>query len=544
MHPDALAKDRDALQQVLRRLGDLTPGRVRGAHAEGYSAESMLAKLERERRAAKVRIAGEERWIAAEDAGLYRDALGVPPPARAPGLLPRRRSTTRCSPSCAATRAPTGRSRRPRSARALRDRPRPGAQGARAIRRAGPRRAASRRHRARVVRRGRAAPRAPGQRRGAFARRPRRWTPPSSPASCPPGRTWMPTGPPGRARPPARGAGPAPGRRAHAGGLGARRAAAPPRRLQPGLARPADDQRRGGVDRRRARSAGPAGWRSTSARTSDSPARRRRTRSSSGPRARSTTRSASGSPARRRSGSTSSPSSSSTRGAPRRALGPRLGGRGDQRRVRAAARPAAHRGPASQRRRRGGSPRAAGRRGQAVQGRWSLTESLFRDAPPAGPRLRAQAELMLERYGIVTRETVLAEGVPGGFSSALRRALEPRDAGHRPPRLLRRGPRRRPVRARRRGRAPARPARAPRASTCCSPPPIPPSPYGAALPWPKRAGGPAPGAHPGRLRPASRRQPDPLRRARRQGHRPPRRARGRGAGRGGRRARRGGARQG
>ena len=37
--------------------------------------------------------------------------------------------------------------------------------------------------------------------------------------------------------------------------------------------------------------------------------------------------------------------------------------------------------------------------------------------PQDGPRLRAQAELMLERYGIVTRETVLAEGVPGGFSS-------------------------------------------------------------------------------------------------------------------------------
>jgi len=55
--------------------------------------------------------------------------------------------------------------------------------------------------------------------------------------------------------------------------------------------------------------------------------------------------------------------------------------------------------------------------GQAVAGRWSLTEELFRDAPPSGPRMRAQAELMLERYGIVTRETVLAEGVPGGFSS-------------------------------------------------------------------------------------------------------------------------------
>ncbi|MBA2524006.1 MAG: hypothetical protein H0V25_11865 [Solirubrobacterales bacterium] len=31
--------------------------------------------------------------------------------------------------------------------------------------------------------------------------------------------------------------------------------------------------------------------------------------------------------------------------------------------------------------------------------------------------MRAQAELMLERHGIVTRETVLAEGFPGGFSA-------------------------------------------------------------------------------------------------------------------------------
>ena len=55
--------------------------------------------------------------------------------------------------------------------------------------------------------------------------------------------------------------------------------------------------------------------------------------------------------------------------------------------------------------------------GAAVQGRWSLTAPLFADAPGPGAKLRAQAELMLERYGIVTRETVLAEGVPGGFST-------------------------------------------------------------------------------------------------------------------------------
>jgi ATP-dependent Lhr-like helicase len=54
---------------------------------------------------------------------------------------------------------------------------------------------------------------------------------------------------------------------------------------------------------------------------------------------------------------------------------------------------------------------------EAIVGRWSLTETLFANAPAQGPRTRAQAELMLERYGIVTRETVLAEGIPGGFSS-------------------------------------------------------------------------------------------------------------------------------
>jgi ATP-dependent Lhr-like helicase len=61
------------------------------------------------------------------------------------------------------------------------------------------------------------------------------------------------------------------------------------------------------------------------------------------------------------------------------------------------------------RRRRPGSPQ--------VQGRWSLTGRLFADAPSHGPRMRALAELLLERYGIVTRETVLAEGISGGFSA-------------------------------------------------------------------------------------------------------------------------------
>ena len=61
------------------------------------------------------------------------------------------------------------------------------------------------------------------------------------------------------------------------------------------------------------------------------------------------------------------------------------------------------------RRRRPGAPQ--------VQGRWSLTEPLFADPPAHGPKMRALSEVLLERFGIVTRETVLAEGVPGGFAA-------------------------------------------------------------------------------------------------------------------------------
>jgi ATP-dependent Lhr-like helicase len=59
------------------------------------------------------------------------------------------------------------------------------------------------------------------------------------------------------------------------------------------------------------------------------------------------------------------------------------------------------------------------RRGAAaqIQGRWSLTGALLRGEIDPGARRRAWAELLLERYGVLTREQVLAEGVPGGFSA-------------------------------------------------------------------------------------------------------------------------------
>jgi ATP-dependent helicase Lhr and Lhr-like helicase len=61
---------------------------------------------------------------------------------------------------------------------------------------------------------------------------------------------------------------------------------------------------------------------------------------------------------------------------------------------------------------RGG--RGAG--GGPLQGRWSLTEPLFAAQVDPARRRRAQAELLLQRYGLLTREQVSAEGVVGGFS--------------------------------------------------------------------------------------------------------------------------------
>jgi ATP-dependent helicase Lhr and Lhr-like helicase len=52
-----------------------------------------------------------------------------------------------------------------------------------------------------------------------------------------------------------------------------------------------------------------------------------------------------------------------------------------------------------------------------VQGRWSLTASLFAQRVDPSARRRALAELLLERYGVLTREQVLAEGIAGGFSA-------------------------------------------------------------------------------------------------------------------------------
>ena len=48
------------------------------------ATSAWLEQLRGERRAIELRVGGEKRWVAAEDAGLYRDALGAVPPCGLP----------------------------------------------------------------------------------------------------------------------------------------------------------------------------------------------------------------------------------------------------------------------------------------------------------------------------------------------------------------------------------------------------------------------------------------------------------------------------
>ena len=81
------ATSKDTLHDILRGVGDLTLEEVRDRVLPGLDADRMLQELVRERRAIKVRRASQERFIDAADAGLYRDALGVAPPGGLPAAF-------------------------------------------------------------------------------------------------------------------------------------------------------------------------------------------------------------------------------------------------------------------------------------------------------------------------------------------------------------------------------------------------------------------------------------------------------------------------
>jgi len=412
-----LAGDRDALQQALRGLGDLTAAEAVERVAEGYSAESMLEKLVAEKRAARVEVRGEQRFIAAEDAGLYRDALGAAPPDGLPDdfLAHRDDAMLDLVRRYARTHGPFPTAR-------LAERygvdPEP---GLRELERAG------------TLVRGELLPGGSERewcdadvlrrvRRASLARL-RREVEPADPRRLARFLSgWQNVD----AHRPA-GAGPDRLREVLVPLQGV--ALTPktwegdvlPRRLgsySPAWldelctsgevvwigagARGRDDGRVALYFRDDVRLAGPPPANAKLERPEGEPHEAIRERLAGGPSFWLDLLAELDFPTEELhaalwdlawSGEVTSDSF-----APLRA--PRLNAVAAERPGRSGRRFARRRPSAG-----------------AVQGRWSLTAPLFEGAPATGPRMRAQAELMLERYGIVTRETVLAEGVPGGFST-------------------------------------------------------------------------------------------------------------------------------
>jgi ATP-dependent Lhr-like helicase len=77
---DRRARDAEGVADLLRVLGPLSTAEA----VERGAQPAWLADLEEARRAVRVRVAGEERWVAVEDTGRLRDALGTPLPVGIP----------------------------------------------------------------------------------------------------------------------------------------------------------------------------------------------------------------------------------------------------------------------------------------------------------------------------------------------------------------------------------------------------------------------------------------------------------------------------
>src|SRR5205085_800973 len=76
----------DGVHDMLIGLGELTSDEV-SARVAVVAADEAVRTLIRSRRAFAIRVAGETRYIAVEDAARYRDALGVPLPRGVPEAL-------------------------------------------------------------------------------------------------------------------------------------------------------------------------------------------------------------------------------------------------------------------------------------------------------------------------------------------------------------------------------------------------------------------------------------------------------------------------
>ena len=75
------ARDADEIHDLLRRVGDLSEVEIAARSGFAFDTAALAHRI------AQVRIAGEVRWIAVEDAARYRDGLGVALPPGLPQAL-------------------------------------------------------------------------------------------------------------------------------------------------------------------------------------------------------------------------------------------------------------------------------------------------------------------------------------------------------------------------------------------------------------------------------------------------------------------------
>ncbi|HEY2284685.1 MAG TPA: ATP-dependent helicase, partial [Streptosporangiaceae bacterium] len=85
--PGRASRDAEGVADLLRMLGPLTTAEVAQRAADPAAAPSWLAGLAGQRRVLELRVGGEPRWAAVEDAGRLRDALGAALPPGVPGVF-------------------------------------------------------------------------------------------------------------------------------------------------------------------------------------------------------------------------------------------------------------------------------------------------------------------------------------------------------------------------------------------------------------------------------------------------------------------------
>jgi ATP-dependent Lhr-like helicase len=85
--PGRACRDAEAVADLLRALGPLDEAEVAQRAADPAAAPQWLARLAAQRRVLEVRVGGQPRWAAVEDAGRLRDALGVALPPGVPGAF-------------------------------------------------------------------------------------------------------------------------------------------------------------------------------------------------------------------------------------------------------------------------------------------------------------------------------------------------------------------------------------------------------------------------------------------------------------------------